>query len=53
MIMSSDEIDRCLLLLLEAEATLQRNGENILAAHLSLITSRLRRRHVELAPLTH
>jgi len=42
--MNAAELTRCLALLQVAEAILIKNRENVLVAHLSLVTERLRER---------
>ena len=42
--MCSSDIDRCLLLLRQAERLLLKNGESVLAAQLSIVSGRLRLR---------
>ncbi|WP_293971721.1 hypothetical protein [Sphingomonas sp.] len=43
--MPSVDIDRCLLLLREAELLLLRNGESVLASQVSIVTGRLMLRY--------
>lgn len=43
--MNAADLTRCLALLQDVDAILIRNGETLLAAHLSLVAERLRERY--------